>query len=230
MRSLRIEIAKLTPRRMGGEVELCVNIISLGGDAEINREERKLTVASKMLFEIGNIGANVLPYELTAEQFDILEYDAVLWEAVKKGIDLLSFGDNTRRQLETKLRARGYDAELAAEAAEYIEKSGLIDEGRMLERYVKQLADSKLYGPVRIRQELMRRGFSRETISGHFEDALCEIDFDANLRRLIERKCDPAQLDDRKYREAFIASMYRLGYDPGCVRQGLKEFAEEQAN
>ena len=79
MGGLLIYIAALTPKRMGEEAELEINIereIPSGDDPSVmtlRRETRRLTVSAKMLFEIGNIGVNVLPYKLTREQFDILE-------------------------------------------------------------------------------------------------------------------------------------------------------------
>ena len=112
MGGLLIYIAALTPKRMGEEAELEINIereIPSGDDPSVmtlRRETRRLTVSAKMLFEIGNIGVNVLPYKLTREQFDILEYDEKLWEAVKKGYDLLSYGDNTETARRKAPRAR----------------------------------------------------------------------------------------------------------------------------
>ena len=83
MSSLDITIIKLESRRGGDEAELTVRIAP-AGDACGKADTRKLAVASKMLFELGNIGAGSLPYPLTTEQFDTLSYQAELWEAVKK--------------------------------------------------------------------------------------------------------------------------------------------------
>lgn len=215
--AVSITIIQLAPRRMGEEVELTVKI-SDGGEHE---EARKLVLASKMLFEIGNIGVGSLPYTLTVEQFDTLEYDAKLWEAVKKGLDLLSYGDNTKSALTTKLRTRGFDRYISEDAAEYLAALGYIDERRILERAVEQLANVKLYGKGRIKSELYKKGISREVLAEHLGECFDEIDFDENLMKLIKRKCDFEALSDRKYRESFYAAMYRLGYTVSEVRAAL---------
>ncbi|MCI8387898.1 MAG: regulatory protein RecX [Clostridiales bacterium] len=232
MPEIHISIVGLKPRNMGDEVELGIKIDAVNNSTVMNSESRIFTIASQMLFEIGNIGVNVLPYELTPEQFDSLEYSARLWEVVKKGLDLLSYGDNTRRQLETKLRSRGFDIELCAEAADYIANNGYIDEERMIEQYFRQLAEKKLYGPSRIRQEIMRKGFSRDVVSDKLSELIDEFDFYENLRDIVERKFDFSHAngntaDDRKYRESFIASMFRLGYSPSDVRQVIRDLSEE---
>ena len=183
MSSVNIEIVKLEPRRMGEEVILTVRIAN--GEHE---QTEKLTVASKMLFEIGNIGNDVLPYHLTKESYDTLCYDASIWEAVKKGIDLLSYGDNSRSKLITKLRQRGFDKYISEDAAEYICSLGYIDERRMLENAVERLANVKLYGRSRIKNELYRIGISKDIISEYLSDMLDEIDFEENLKKMINNK------------------------------------------
>jgi len=222
MSSLKIEIVKLEPRRMGEEVILTVRI----GDGEHEQTE-KLTVASKMLFEIGNIGVDVLPYPLTKESYNTLYYDASIWEAVKKGIDLLSYGDNTKRQLTAKLRQRGFDKFIPEDAVEYICNLGYIDERRLLENAVEQLANVKLYGRSRIKSELYKKGISREVLSEYLSDMLEEIDFEENLKKLIIKRCDHSRLSEPKYRESLYAAMYRYGYSPSETKAAIKATAGE---
>ncbi len=221
--SIDIAIVKLEPRRMGEEVELSVRLSAAG-----NEDVRKLSVSSKMLFDTGNIGVGSLPYTLTRQQFDSLEYSAKLWEAVKKGLDLLSYGDNTKSALIVKLRSRGFDKYTAEDAAEYIEELGYIDERGIMERAVEQLANVKLYGKSRIKNELYKKGISREIISEYLPDMLDSVDFEANLCKLVRRKCDFECISDCKYRESFYASMYRLGYSPSETRSAIKWVMEEE--
>ena len=222
MSSVNIEIVKLEPRRMGEEVVLTVRICN--GEHE---QTEKLTVASKMLFEIGNIGVDVLPYALTKESYDTLYYDASIWEGVKKGIDLLSYGDNTKSQLITKLRQRGFDRYISEDAAEYICALGYIDERRMLENAVERLANVKLYGKSRIKSELYKKGFSRDVLSRDLSDMLCQVDFEENLKKLIRIKCDYSRLSELKYRESLYAAMYRYGYSPSETKAAIKATMDE---
>ena len=180
-----------------------------------------------MLFELGNIGAGSLPYPLTTEQFDTLSYQAELWEAVKKGLDLLAFGDNTKASMITKLKSRGYDKYTASDAADYLAEHGYIDERRMMERAVEQLANGKLYGPSRIKSELYKKGISRDILDDELTELLESVDFEENLLRLVRKKCDMARLDDPKYRESVYAAFYRYGYSPSATRTAIKRIQEE---
>lgn len=236
MGGLLIYIAALTPKRIGEEAELEINIereIPSGDDPSVmtlRRETRRLTVSAKMLFDIGNIGVNVLPYKLTREQFDILEYDEKLWEAVKKGYDLLSYGDNTERRLVGKLRERGFDQYVAEDAAAYIVKEGGIDEADQLERFVTSLAEKKHYGPSRIRQEVMRHGFSRDVVSERLSELLDGIDFYEQLMYMLRRKCDISMLDDMKYRQKLYAAMMRQGYGFSDTKDAIADLISEENN
>lgn len=218
---MQIEIIDIRERMGGDEALLKIKL----GNGELF-EERELAVAAKMLFELGNIAGGALPYKLNEEQFDLLEYDSRLWEAVKKAADLIAYGDNSKRRLCEKLRQRGYDRDIAEDAAEYVERAGLINESRQLEHSVTQLA-ARGYGPARIRQELIKKGISREVISEELEERLNEIDFEENLSRMIERKIDAAKLKDgiegRKYFEKSVAMLIRYGYSASDIRKGLRE-------
>ena len=235
MNKLDIRIDGLTPKRMGEEVELDIVISQEGAPREnmsaeedSHSERRRLTVSSRMLFEIGNIGVNVLPYSLTTEQFDLLEYDEKLWEAVKKGYDLLSYGDNTERRLAMKLRERGFMADIAEDAAAYLVSEGAIDESGQLERFVTGLAERKHYGPARIRQEVIRHGFSREIVSEKLGALFDEIDFYSQLMYLLERKCDISSLDDMKYRQKLYAAMQRQGYSYSDIKDAVRDLVSNE--
>lgn len=226
MPSLDIAIIKLESRRGGDEAELTVRIVPVG-DASGKADTRKLAVSSKMLFELGNIGVGSLPYPLTTEQLDTLLYQAELWETVKKGLDLLAYGDNTKSSMITKLKSRGYDKYTASDAADYLAQLGYIDERRMLARAVEQLANGKLYGPSRIKSELYKKGISRDILDDSLAELLEAVDFEENLIRLVEKKCDMTRLDDPKYRESVYAAFYRYGYSPSATRAAIKRIQEK---
>ncbi len=180
-----------------------------------------------MLREVGEFDAESLPCAITREQFDMLEYDSKLWAAVKKGLDILEYSDNTRAQMIKKLRERSFDKYTAEDAADYLVASGYINEADMLERLVDKLANVKLYGKSRIKTELYKKGISRSLIDERLSELFEEIDFKANLRCLIEKRCDTTSLCDRDYREKVYAAMYRLGYGVSDTRDAIKYIMEE---
>ncbi len=220
---ISIEIISCESRRSGSERFLTLKITS--GD---NYEKRKLAVGSKMLAEAGITDTENLPFTVTREQFDTLEYMAELWEAVKKGLDILSFADNTKAMLIKKLRERSFDKYIAEDAAEYLSRYGYINEAGMLERLVDRLANVKLYGRGRIKTEIFKKGISREVIDENLDSLFDEVDFGENLKKLLLKKCDIDSLSDRKYRESVYAAMYRYGYSVSDVRDAINEMLNDK--
>ena len=84
----------------------------------------------------------------------------------------------------------------------------------------------KLYGKSRIKSELFKKGISREVLSAELDEYFEKVDFEGNLIRLLEKKCDFSALNDRKYRESLYAAMYRYGYSVSDVRAAIKEMQE----
>lgn len=209
--------------RRGGAERLVTLTLS---DGE-HTQTQKFAVGVKMLREVGGFDVEKLPCTITREQVDTLEYNSKLWTAVKKGLDILEYSDNTRAQMIKKLRERSFDKYISEDAADYLVANGYIDEGGMLERLVDKLANGKLYGKSRIKTELYKKGISRSLIDERLAELFEEIDFEANLRRLIVKKCDVSSLSDRDYRERVYAAMYRLGYGVSDTRDAIKYIMEE---
>ena len=219
---LSTQIISCESRRSGSERFLTLKITN--GE---HFEKRGLAVGAKMLAESGIVDTENLPFTVTREQFDELEYMSGLWEAVKKGLDILSFADNTKAMLIKKLRERSFDKYIAEDAAEYLCRYGYINEADMLERLVDRLANVKLYGKSRIKTEIFKKGISREVIDENLESLFDEVDFGENLKKLLLKKCDIDSMSDRKYCESVYAAMYRLGYGVSETRDAIKIIQEE---
>ena len=219
---LSIIITALEMRRGGAEAYLTLRI-----ENGANFEEKKLALGAKQLSEIANEREDSLPFALTREGFDAIENASEVWRAVKKGIDILSYTDNTRLTLTKKLRERGFDKYTAEDAAQYLVENGYIDEKRLLGLFVDKLASTKLYGVSRIKSELYKKGFAREVLDEYLDTFMSEVDFEENLKRLLIKKCDIPRLDEQKYRESVYAAMYRYGYAVSDTRAAIKIIREE---
>ncbi|MCQ4349079.1 recombination regulator RecX [Pseudomonas stutzeri] len=100
-------------------------------------------------------------------------------------MDLLARREHGRAELARKLRQRGAADALIDAALERLVEEGLLSDRRFLESYVRSRASAG-YGPLRIREELTRRGLSRSAVEQALED--CGIDWANNLRELWRRR------------------------------------------
>lgn len=158
-----------------------------------------------------------------------------LCAAIRKGIDLLSYGDTSARTLAGKLTRRGIDREIAAEAVAYLTDKGLLREdpaalGRATE------GARKGWGLRRIRQDLLAHGYTDEAVSvalaalGDPDDPAFVDFYEAcaeQVRRRIGRDVTP--LTDRAAREKLVAALLRQGYSGDEIREAMRSVAQELA-
>ena len=102
-----------------------------------------------------------------------------------------------------------------------MEQLGLVDDRAYACQFARELAERKRFGPLRIRQELGRRGISPELIQQALEEL--ELDPEAAMREILERKYAAASEDPAARRRAYGA-LLRMGYRPAQARKALDEF------
>ena len=121
-----------------------------------------------------------------------MEVDEAFLQKVREAADyrkgrerafyLLEEREHTRDELTRKL-ARSVGFETAGKIAGEMESLGLIREDAYAARYAQYLSETRRYGRRRIVQEMMKKGFSRDTIDGALtgietdEDALEALAF-----------------------------------------------------
>ncbi len=158
--------------------------------------------------------------EVDVERLEQLRTEAELKKAKEKALQLLSRQAYTAEQLRQKLSQRT-DAQAAGQAVERMEQLGLVDDRAYACQFARELAERKRFGPLRIRQELGRRGISPELIQQALEEL--ELDPEAAMREILERKYAAASEDPAARRRAYGA-LLRMGYRPAQARKALDEF------
>jgi regulatory protein len=141
----------------------------------------------------------------------------------RQAVGLLARREHSRLELERKLAARGYEAELIGSTLDGLEQAGLLDGRRFTESFIESRAARGL-GPVRIRAELIERGIA----SAAAAEALRAADkdwaalaagvrvkrFGADAPREFKERARQARfLDYRGFRAAEIDAALELGDD-----------------
>lgn len=128
---------------------------------------------------------------------------------------ILKSADNSSKMLREKLSRKGYSAESIEYSLEKARGAGLVNDERLLKRYVLFLAEKKFFGPLRIRAELARR-FDREIISDLFCEATEEIDFSLYAYAFAEKQ-------KNKDINSLAARLKRQGYYSEHIRYAVRE-------
>ena len=130
-------------------------------------------------------------------------------EAVKIGLNILSFGANSEAMLITKLRRRKISPQSAARAAEYLKLRGYINDSSDVKRETERCL-RKHWGLLRILAHLKSKGYDEQTLDD-VERALSSVDFSAQCAELIMNNYSelPKEAGERR---RMISSLSRLGY------------------
>lgn len=132
----------------------------------------------------------------------------------------------TEAEIVRKLRQREYADETIDQTLSAAKQQGLIDDGAFAAAWVEDRGRQRGFGPVRLREELARRGVG-------------EVDIDTALRQLDDRddhrtavelaRARARQLPGNLSREALVRRLggylMRRGHPPGLAERAAREIA-----
>ena len=210
-----------------------IRAVADGAEAEISLEIRsgeqsqtiKGTVSAFMLGELG-FGSRIgTIFEIDRKTCDAVLRSMKLHAAIKKGIALLGFSRNTKKSLIRKLTGKGYPADIAEEAAEFLAAHGYIREHDDAEIYAETLANRKLYGKNRIKKELFAKGFESDAIRDALETL--DVDFAEICAKRLKNMGGIAVFEEKEAKNKIMASLMRYGFSYDDIKNAKELLRDE---
>ena len=169
------------------------------------------------------------PY-YSVKQIDDEEELTAFFEAVGSrcaflaGLRLLSYHDQSEREMISKLVQRGHKKEFVLSACEKLREYGYINDERYAENLAEKLVRTKGMSAKGVKSELLAKGISREIADNVAES----LDFDPILRiiELLNTKYSRYLSDEKGIRKT-VASLQRLGYAWSDIRSALRSVETE---
>ena len=185
---------KFIRERDGGR--LSVGVITADGERVFNISS---ALYASMTFTRGT--------DLSDDELDRLAREDEEYRAMKKALSLLGYSDKNRKTLFLRLLREGFSREVVETVVERCMTSGYIRERDQLSRLILREANVNLRGPRYIRDKLAAKGYSRTDVDAVMDELTDagEVDFEANLHRLCEKK-GASTPDERR------ALAYKYGY------------------
>lgn len=148
--------------------------------------------------------------------------------AYQKGLDLVLFRKNTREELLSKLKAKGFSAEEAAQAVERLEEAGYVNDFQYAQSYVRQHRTGKYTTLGQIRQELLKKGVAPVIIDDVL--SVCEPESEEDelekLKQFINNKyyklIQAGEIDYNK-KMSIQQALYRKGYSVELIQRAVNE-------
>jgi regulatory protein len=133
---------------------------------------------------------------------------------------------HTRRELQQKLRKKGFEAQEIGSVLDGLAERGLVDDRKTASSIVRTQS-ARGRGRGRLASELSAKGVSREDAAAAL-DELDPADESASLTRLLARKDRSlsASLTPRARSKKLFDHLVRRGYSPGAVLEALRKKGE----
>ncbi len=181
-----------------GELKLYVSLTN-----GYEREEKEFIVSIKQYTELGGPKG-----EISLETYSMIEEAEELHRAIKKGMGILLYGDNTEKKLMQKLAHHGFSRGVSEKAVAYLRTVGFVDEEKIAHR-VFDSALKKGYGRMRIYAEMIKKGVRREMAERVIDEN--DVDYARQCAIVIMKKWGTLPTE-RVARAKAIRSLLALGY------------------
>ncbi|MBF0107682.1 MAG: RecX family transcriptional regulator [Magnetococcales bacterium] len=144
----------------------------------------------------------------------------------ERTIRLLARRAHGMAELKQKLIAKGESPAQVQSELEDCRERGLLDDTAFAYQRTMSRIAGKGYGPVRVRGELLGLGLDPEDVARGMARALEELDLDAVLAGVLEKRCGKWQreggaADDRHARKRCFDLLYRRGFDIDTIHRVL---------
>lgn len=170
--------------------------------------------------------------ELSPDQLEHLRAAARQAAVTDKALEWLAARPLSRKELVDKLTARPRnrekeplaDEDTAQAVADRLEELGYLNDGQYAHTVAVHYG-AKGYGPSRIKEELYRRGVSRE----YWEEALEALSGpEEAIDAFLEKKLRGADLNDPKTYQRAANALARRGYRWEDIKDGLRRYGADR--
>ena len=149
--------------------------------------------------------------------------------AKQKAYRLLSLRPHSEKELEKKLREKGFPAVIVKETLEKLHDLKYLNDASFANQWARNLAVNKLWGNKKIIASLREKGLTAELMELSIEKAREEFPEEEAVEILIRKKAAKRKsvaLDFKEKQKIFQSLMGR-GFPPGLILDKLRKIKKE---
>ncbi|NTW50178.1 MAG: regulatory protein RecX [Chlorobiales bacterium] len=184
----------------------------------------RLTLSNELVLELGaKTGQTISEETLLA-----WAKKASLSQAKAAAFNLLSQRMHSRKELEDKLKRKGFPEEAVSRAIERLDELRMLDDQAYAEALVRSKLNRKAVGAMKLKATLHRKGINRDIIDSTlnevplYAEELCQKAAEKKLASL-KRESDPI-----KRRRKLGDYLYRQGFDWNTISLTLNRILDEE--
>ncbi|HRR41502.1 MAG TPA: regulatory protein RecX [Syntrophales bacterium] len=150
-------------------------------------------------------------------------------KAQQKALRLLSLRSRSKKEMESRLRDKGFDESIVGKVIDNLSGLRYLDDDAFAREWARSLAVNRLYGNRRIERSLGEKGIPRETIKRAIAGVREEFSEEEALATLLKKKLKsrPVAELDRKEKNRLARSLMGKGLPAGKIFEVLRNKEEE---
>ena len=150
--------------------------------------------------------------------------------AKQKAFLLLSLRPHSEKELEKKLREKGFPAVVIKEALEKLHDLKYLNDASFANGWARNLAVNKLWGNRKIIASLREKGVAAQFIDDAIAAARLEISEEEAIAVLVQKKAAKKKLVtfDIKEKQRIFQNLMGRGFPPGLILIKLGKAGEEE--
>jgi regulatory protein len=152
--------------------------------------------------------------------------------AKQKAYRLLSLRPHSEKELEKKLREKGFPAVVIKEALEKLHDLKYLNDASFAVQWARNLAINKLWGNRKIVASLQEKGVSSRLIDDAISSARQELSEEEAIAILVKKRTakKKSAAFDNKEKQRIFQSLMGRGFPPGLILNKLGNQAEEETD
>lgn len=158
--------------------------------------------------------------------------DLDLAAAKQKAFRLLSLRPHSEKELEKKLREKGFPAVVIKETLEKLHDLKYLNDASFAGQWARNLIVNKFWGNKKVIASLREKGIAAELIDLSIEKAREEISEEAAIEILIKKKAAQKKISafDVKEKQRIFQNLMGRGFPPGLILNKLGRIKKEDIN
>lgn len=149
--------------------------------------------------------------------------------AKQKAYRLLSLRPHSEKELEKKLREKGFPAVVVKETLEKLYDLKYLNDASFAIQWARNLVVNKLWGNKKIALSLREKGIATELIDSSIEQAREELPEEEAIETLIKKKAAKRKTSafDFKEKQKIFQMLMGRGFPPGLILNKLGRIKKE---
>lgn len=152
--------------------------------------------------------------------------------AKQRAFRLLSLRPHSEKELEKKLREKGFPAVVVKETLEKLHDLKYLNDASFAVSWARNLAVNKLWGNKKIAAGLREKGLATDLIDSSIEQARQELPEEEAVEILIRKKAARKKLSvlDVKEKQRIFQALMGRGFPPGLILNKLGRIKKEESD